>query len=105
MSKWRYVKTSRQSLSWQGAFLQPVDIEPPFRKQPCAVDLYERIKVAKIGNHQAPLFGLDFDVMRNAVGFPGASVVRQGRDSILSNKVHGGVVLIKIGEDRTEFLA
>src|ERR1700730_11907053 len=43
--------------------------------------------------------------MRQAVGFPGASVLRQRENRALSDEVGGGVVLIQLGEDRRERLA
>src|SRR3984893_5317638 len=47
----------------------------------------------------------DRNVMRQAVSFPGAPVAGQREDGALPDEVGGGVVLIQLGEDRSERLA
>jgi hypothetical protein len=84
---------------------QPVDVEQALAKEPSAIDLCEAVEVAEIGNHQAPLFAIHREVMRDAVGFAGGSIARQGEDGALSDEMHRGSILVQVGEDRSERLA
>src|SRR5258707_199271 len=43
--------------------------------------------------------------MRDAVGFAGGSIARQGEDGALSDEMHRGSILVQVGEDRSERLA
>jgi hypothetical protein len=70
--------------------LQPVDVEPTLPKKPRALHLHERVEIAERGEHQAALSSVYRDVMRQAVSFPGASVVRQREDCTLSDEVRRG---------------
>jgi len=56
------------------------------------------------GEHQAFLSTFDRDVVRQAVGFPGGSNVRQCEDCALSDVVRGGIVLVQPGEDWSQRL-
>ena len=85
--------------------LQPVDVEQALGKQPRPVDLCEGVEVAEIGDHQASLFAIDREVMRNAVGFARGAIAVQREDRALSDEMHGGGVLVQVGEDRSERLA
>ena len=61
--------------------------------------------VTERGEHQTSLSAVDRDVMRQAVRFPGRPLACQSEDRALTDEVRGGLVLIQIGEDRSERLA
>src|SRR5260370_12805057 len=92
-------------MSGQCALLLPVDVEQALRKQPRTADLHERVRVAERGDHQASLFTVDREVMRQSVGLPRGSVAGQGENRALSDEVHGGVVLLQLCEDWSERFA
>ena len=88
--------------SRQGTFLQPVDVEQAFGKEPCSVDLCESVEVAQTGDHQASSFAVHCEVMCDAVGFArGASTV-QREDCALSDEMHRRGIPIQVREDRGE---
>ena len=75
--------------------VDPVNVQQPFREEPRAVDLHERVVVTERRDHETALIAYDGHVMRQAVGLAGRSLVRQGQDGALPDEVRGGVVLVQ----------
>src|ERR1700758_792546 len=92
-------------LSRQWPLIQPVDVQQALGKEPGAVDLHEGVGVSERGDHQASLSTLDSDVMCEAVSFACCAVVLQRKECALSNEMRCGVVLVQVGEDRSELIS
>jgi len=89
-------------LSRQRTLIEPVDVKPALRKQPRAALLYEDVRVAESGDHQAALSNVDRKVVRQGVGLPRASIARQREYRALPDEVHRGGVLVQVVEDGRE---
>ena len=74
------------------------------------LDIYGRERLRpefeELARQAVPKIALASEIShRQAVGFPGASVMRQAENRTLPDKVHGGGVLVEICEHRSERLA
>jgi hypothetical protein len=90
----RFSCPTRSSPLREGALLQPVDVEQALGKEPGAADLCESVKVAERGDHQASLFAIHCDVMRQAVGLACGAIAVQREDGTLSDEMRRGIVLV-----------